>query len=100
LLFGHIGELLPFVGLFLRHSIVTKCLRRRLNRRLEALGNFGKTTVLRAGMSEAKAVDREAVRDEFLRLYPADTPHAKKEAFRRCVHRPSPRLICEFRIVA
>jgi hypothetical protein len=52
----------------------------------EALGQFGKTTVPRAGMPEVKAVDREHVRDEFFRLYPADTHNAKKEAFRRGVN--------------
>lgn len=51
----------------------------------EALGSSGKTTVPRAGMPEVKAVDRDLVREEFMRLYPADTPHAKGEAFRRCV---------------
>jgi hypothetical protein len=65
----------------------------------EALGNSGKTTVSRAGMSEVKAVDREAVRDEFLRLYPADTPHAKKEAFRRCVQNAFARgVICSINV--
>ena len=52
----------------------------------EALGEFGKTTVPRAGMPEVKAVEREHVRDEFFRLYPADTHNAKKEAFRRGVN--------------
>jgi AAA domain len=51
----------------------------------EALGAFGKTTVPRVGMPEVKAVDRDHVRDEFLRIYPADSAHAKGEAFRRCV---------------
>jgi hypothetical protein len=49
----------------------------------EAMGTFGKTTVPRAGMPEVKAVDRDHVRDEFFRLYPADNHDAKKEAFRR-----------------
>jgi hypothetical protein len=47
----------------------------------EALGNFGKTTIPRAGMPEVKAVDRERVREEFFRLYVADTNSAKKQAF-------------------
>jgi hypothetical protein len=58
----------------------------------EALGAFGKTTVPRAGMPEVRAVDREHVREEFFRLYPADkaddakkAAHAKGEAFRRGV---------------
>jgi hypothetical protein len=50
----------------------------------EALGNFGKTTTPRAGMPEVRAVDREAVRAEFFRLYPGDTHKAKKDAFLRC----------------
>lgn len=49
----------------------------------EALGGAGKTT-LRAGMPEVKAVDRDVVRAEFFRLYLADTPKAKKDAFLRC----------------
>jgi hypothetical protein len=58
----------------------------------EALSAFGKTTVPRAGMPEVRAVDREHVREEFFRLYPADkaddakkAAHAKGEAFRRGV---------------
>ena len=35
-------------------------------------------------MPEVKAVDREAVRAEFFRLYPGDTHKAKKDAFLRC----------------
>ena len=50
----------------------------------EALGNFGKTTTPRAGMPEVRAVDREAVRAEFFRLYPGDTQKAKSLAFLRC----------------
>jgi len=50
----------------------------------EALDNFGKMTIPRTGMPEVKAVDREAVRTEFFRLYPADNPKARKEAFLRC----------------
>jgi hypothetical protein len=56
----------------------------------EALGSFGETTIPRAGMPEVKAVDRDRVRAEFMRLYPADKgedakkeAHAKGEAFRR-----------------
>jgi hypothetical protein len=58
----------------------------------EALGAFGKDTVPRVGMPTVRAVDREHVRDEFMRLYPADkaedakkAAHAKGEAFRRGV---------------
>ena len=58
----------------------------------EALGSFGKDTVPRVGMPVVKAVDRDRVRDEFMRLYPADkgedpkkAAHAKNEAFRRAV---------------
>ena len=50
---------------------------------LEALSSAGKTTIPRAGMPEVKAVDREAVRDEFFRLYPGETHKAKKDAFLR-----------------
>ena len=50
----------------------------------EALGNVGKTTIPRAGMPEVRAVDREAVRAEFFRLYPGDTQKAKRHAFLRC----------------
>jgi hypothetical protein len=48
-----------------------------------ALYEVGKMTVPRAGMPEVKAVDREAVREEFYRLYPADKPDAKRAAFNR-----------------
>jgi len=48
------------------------------------LGSVGKMTAPRAGMPEVKAVDRDAVRAEFFRLYPADTQKAKKDAFLRC----------------
>jgi hypothetical protein len=51
----------------------------------EALGNFGKTTIPRAGMKEVKAVDREHVREEFFRLYSGETYNAKKKAFNRGV---------------
>jgi AAA domain len=51
---------------------------------LEALASVGKTTILRAGMPEVRAVDREAVREEFFRLYPGETHKAKKDAFLRC----------------
>jgi hypothetical protein len=51
----------------------------------EALGEFGKTTIPRAGMPEVKAVDRERVREEFFRLYPSDGHDAKKKAFNRSV---------------
>ncbi len=50
----------------------------------EALDAAGKTTTPRPGMPEVKAVGREVVRAEFFRLYPGDTPHAKKQAFIRC----------------
>jgi hypothetical protein len=50
----------------------------------EALSAAGKAIVPRTGMPEVKAVDREAVRREFLRLYVADTPKAKSVAFIRC----------------
>jgi hypothetical protein len=50
----------------------------------EALGSVGKTTIPRAGMPEVRAVDREAVRAEFFRLYPGDTQKAKSLAFLRC----------------
>jgi hypothetical protein len=56
--------------------------KRALN---EALDAAGKMTTRRVGMPEVKAVDREAVRAEFFRSYPGDTPHAKKLAFLRCV---------------
>jgi AAA domain len=52
---------------------------------LEALSSVGKTTIPRAGMPEVRAVDREAVREEFFRLYPGETHKAKKDAFLRCV---------------
>jgi hypothetical protein len=48
------------------------------------LSEVGKMTVPRAGANAVKAVDREAVRTEFLRLYVADTPKAKSVAFIRC----------------
>jgi len=51
----------------------------------EALGSAGKVTIPRAGMPEVKAVDREAVRAEFYRLYPGETQKAKGKAFLRCV---------------
>jgi hypothetical protein len=50
----------------------------------EALDSAGKTTTPRAGMPEVRAVDREAVREHFMRLYVADTPKAKGVAFIRC----------------
>ncbi len=50
----------------------------------EALDSFGKTAAPRAGMPEVRAVDREAVRAEFFRLYPGDTQKAKRDAFLRC----------------
>jgi hypothetical protein len=50
----------------------------------EAIGSVGKRTSPRAGMPEVLAVDREAVRDEFLRRYPADEPDAKRKAYIRC----------------
>jgi hypothetical protein len=50
----------------------------------EALDSAGKTTTPRAGMPEVRAVDREAVRAEFFRLYPGDTQKAKSLAFLRC----------------
>ena len=50
----------------------------------EALDAAGKTTTPRAGMPEVKAVDREAVRAEFYRLTPSDTPEAKRQSFHRC----------------
>ena len=50
----------------------------------EALDSAGKTTIPRAGMPEVKAVDREAVRAEFYRLYPGETQEAKRQAFARC----------------
>jgi len=50
----------------------------------EALDAAGKTTTPRPGMPEVKAVDREAVRTEFFRLYPGDTQKAKSLAFLRC----------------
>jgi hypothetical protein len=49
----------------------------------EALDSFGKTTTPRVGMPEVRAVDREAVRAEFFRLYPGDTQKAKSLAFLR-----------------
>jgi hypothetical protein len=49
----------------------------------EALDIAGKTTVPRAGMPEVKAVDQEAVRAEFYRLYPGNA-EARKKAFNRC----------------
>jgi hypothetical protein len=49
----------------------------------EALDAAGKTTVPRAGMPEVKAVDEEAVRREFYRLYPGNA-EARKKAFHRC----------------
>lgn len=48
----------------------------------EALLSSGKATVPRAGMPEVKAVDQHFVRDEFLKLYPADSLHTKGEASR------------------
>jgi AAA domain len=50
----------------------------------EALGSVGKVTTPRAGMPEVRAVDQEAVRAEFYRLYVADAPRAKRTAFLRC----------------
>jgi AAA domain len=50
----------------------------------EALDAAGKTTTPRAGMPEVKAVDREAVRTEFYRLYPGDA-ETKRQSFYRCV---------------
>ncbi len=38
-------------------------------------------TAPRPGMPEVTAVDREAVRKEFFRVYLADTPKAKSVAF-------------------
>jgi hypothetical protein len=49
-----------------------------------ALCDLGKDTIPRAGMPLVKAVDSEAVRAEFYRLYVADTPRAKRVAFNRC----------------
>jgi hypothetical protein len=50
----------------------------------EATGAAGKMRTPRAGMPEVMAVDREAVRAEFYRLYVADTLKAKRDAFARC----------------
>ena len=44
----------------------------------EALDTAGKTTIPRAGMPEVKAVDREAVRAEFFRLYPGETQQSEE----------------------
>jgi AAA domain len=49
----------------------------------EALGSVGRATTPRPGTPEVKAVDREAVRTEFYRLYPADDTKAKGKAFAR-----------------
>jgi hypothetical protein len=49
----------------------------------EAL-DAGRMTVPRVGMPEVKVVDQEKVRAEFYKRYLADSPAAKKEAFRRC----------------
>jgi hypothetical protein len=56
----------------------------------EALDAAGKMTIPRAGMPEVKAVDRETVRAEFRRLYPAASSEkndtkAKNAAFGRAV---------------
>lgn len=50
----------------------------------EALSRAGKKTTPRVGMPEVTAVDRDAVRAEFFRLYPAHALKAKKDAFLRC----------------
>jgi len=41
-------------------------------------------TAPRPGMPEVTAVDREAIRKEFFRVYVAETPKAKSVAFIRC----------------
>jgi AAA domain len=50
----------------------------------EAIDSAGKPMTPRAGMPEVRAVDRETVRTEFFRRYPADNAKSKGEAFRRC----------------
>jgi AAA domain len=49
-----------------------------------ALGSYGRTMRPFAERPEVTAVDREKVREEFLRIYPADNVKAKGQAFRRC----------------
>ena len=44
------------------------------------------------GMPEVTAVDREAVRKEFFRVYLADTPKAKSVAFIRCAKDAAPSM--------
>lgn len=49
-----------------------------------ALADFGARTRPFADNLEVLAVDREKVRIEFMKAYPADSRKAKGEAFRRC----------------
>jgi hypothetical protein len=51
---------------------------------IEALDACGKDMSPRAGMPQVKAVDREIVRAEFLKAYPAKNRKAKEMAFLRC----------------
>ena len=51
---------------------------------LNALTDFGKKMRPFADNLEVLAVDREKVRAEFMRAYPADNRKAKGESFRRC----------------
>jgi hypothetical protein len=51
---------------------------------IEALDARGKDMSPRAGMPQVKAVDREIVRAEFLKAYPAKNRKAKEMAFLRC----------------
>lgn len=50
-------------------------------------------------MPEVRAVDREAVRAEFFRVYPGDTQKAKRDAFLRCAKDAVERgIICSINV--
>ena len=49
-----------------------------------AMADFGRRVRPYVDGPEVQAVDRERVRDEFMKTYPADNHNAKREAFRRC----------------
>ena len=66
---------------------------------VEALDACGKDISPRAGMPQVKAVDREIVRAEFLKIYPAQNRKAKEMAFLRCEKEAVARHVAGYRAI-